>query len=175
MDSPYLNFFSVEAQMVESANSLGQTALNALIKRSQQNFKLADTDKSGGLSKEEVQIRADQTGKGQKILNNFDSIDTDGNGEAAQDEIQAFHIAEGGNRNPEQLLNQLQSIFRQSGINTDSIVEFLSNQQSKDNNLASLLRDSTNLNALIESQVNEILTSAGEILEDSNSKISTII
>lgn len=161
--------------MVEGTGSLGQTALNALLQRSQQNFKQADTDKSGGLTKEEVQIRADQTGKGQKILDNFDSIDTDGSGEVTQDEIQAFRIAEGGNQNPEQLLSQLQSIFGQSGINSGSIVDFLSNQQSKDNNLTSLLRNSTNLDALIESRVNEILTSSGGTPEDLSSQISTII
>ncbi|MBT5469178.1 MAG: hypothetical protein HOK41_01110 [Nitrospina sp.] len=147
--------------MVEGTGSLGQTALSTLLQRSQQNFKLADTDKSGGLNKDEVQIRADQTGKDQKILDNFESIDINGNGEVSQDEIQAFRIAEGGNQNPEQLLSQLQNIFGQSGINTGSIVDFLSNQQSKDNNLTSLLRDSTNLDALIESRVNEIFTSAG--------------
>ncbi|MBC8284427.1 MAG: hypothetical protein H8E32_11490 [Nitrospinae bacterium] len=161
--------------MVDGTGSIGQNALNALLQRSQQNFKLADTDKSGGLSKEEVQIRADQTGKDQKILDNFGAIDRDGSGEVSQDEIQAFRIAEGGNRNPEQLLSQLKSIFEQSGINTGSIVDFLSDQQSKDNNLTSLLRDSTNLDALIESRVNEIFTSAGEIPENLNSKISTII
>lgn len=162
-------------QMVEGTGSLGTTALNALLQRSQQNFKLTDTDKSGGLSKEEVQIRADQTGNGQKILDNFDSIDTDGSGEVSQQEIQAARIAEGGNRNPEQLLSQLKNIFEQSGINSGSIVDFLSDQQSKDNNLTSLLRNSTNLDALIESRVNEIFASSGETPADLTSQISTII
>ncbi|MEK9627439.1 MAG: hypothetical protein VW455_00305 [Nitrospinota bacterium] len=161
--------------MVEGTSSLGQTALNALLQRSQQNFKLADTDKSGGLTKEEVQIRADQTGNGQKILDNFDSIDTDGSGEVTQEEIQAFRIAEGGNQNPAQLLEQLKTIFQKSGINSGSIVDFLSDQQSKNSNLGALLQDSTNLDALIESRVNEIFASTGEVPDDLTSQISTII
>ena len=110
-----------------------------------------------------------------KILDNFDSIDTDGSGEVSQQEIQAARIAEGGNRNPEQLLSQLKNIFEQSGINSGSIVDFLSDQQSKDNNLTSLLRNSTNLDALIESRVNEIFASSGETPADLTSQISTII
>lgn len=161
--------------MVDGTGNLGQTALNTLLQRSQQNFKLTDTDRSGGLNKEEVQNQAEQTGKGQKILDNFDSIDTDGSGEVTQDEIQAFRISEGGNRNPAQLLSQLKSIFEQSGINSGSIVDFLSDQQSKNTSLSSLLRDSTNLDALIESRVNEIFTSSGEVPDDLASQISTII
>ncbi len=160
--------------MVEGTGSIGQNVLNTLTQRTQQNFKLADTNESGGLDINEVQARAEKTGQGQKIVDNFESIDTDGNGELTQTELQAFRQAQGG-RNPEQLLSQLQSIFGQSGINSGSIVEFLSNQQSKDNNLTSLLRDSTNLDALIESRVNEIFTSAGGTPEDLTSQISTII
>ena len=147
--------------MIENNGSIGQSLLNTLIQRSQQNFKLADTDKSGGLDKDEVQVRAEQSGQGQKVLENFDSIDTNENGELKPDELQTFRLTEGGTRNPEQLLSQLESIFEYSGINTGSLIDFLSNQSSKDNSLNSLLRDTTNLDALIESRVNEILTSAG--------------
>ena len=146
--------------MVEGTGSIGQSVLNKLNQRTQQNFKLTDTNESGGLDKNEAQVRAEKTGQGQKIVDNFEPIDTNGNGELTQTELQAFRQAQGG-RNPEQLLSQLQSIFEQSGINTGSIVDFLSNQTSKDNSLTSLLRDSTNLDALIESRVNEIFTSAG--------------
>ena len=163
--------------MVEGTGSIGQNVLNTLTQRTQQNFKLADTNESGGLDKNEVQVRAERTGQGQNIVDNFESIDTDGNGELTQTELQAFRQAQGG-RNPEQLLSQLQSIFEQSGINSGSIVDFLSNQTSKDNSLTSLLRDSTNLDALVESRVNEIFTSAGitgAAPEDLTSQISTII
>ncbi|MBL4665238.1 MAG: EF-hand domain-containing protein [Nitrospinaceae bacterium] len=146
--------------MVEGTGSLGQSILNNIARQAQQNFKLADTDKSGGLDKNEVQVRAEKTGQGQKVIDSFESIDTDGNGELTQTELQSFRQAQGG-RNPEQLLNQLQNIFERSGINTGSIVDFLSNQASKDNSLNSLLRDTTNLDALVESRINEIFTSAG--------------
>ena len=178
MDSPHLKIFSVEDDsMVESTGSLGQSVLNTIARQAQQNFKLADTDKSGGLDKNEVQFQAEKTGQGQNIIDNFKSIDTDENGELTQTELQAFREAQGG-RNPEQLLSQLQSIFEQSGINTGSIVDFLSNQASKHNSLNSLLRNSTNLDTLVESRVNEILTSAGitgAAPEDLTSQISTII
>ncbi|HIJ50895.1 MAG TPA: EF-hand domain-containing protein [Nitrospinae bacterium] len=163
--------------MVEGTGSLGKSVLNTIARQAQQNFKLADTDKSGGLDKNEVQVRAERMGQGQKIIDSFESIDTDENGELTQTELQAFRQAQGGN-NPEQLLSQLQSIFEQSGINTGSIVDFLSNQASKDNSLNSLLRDSTNLDALVESRINEIFTSAGitgAAPEDLTSQISTII
>ena len=163
--------------MVEGTGSIGQKVLKTPTQRIQQNFKQTDTNKSGGLDINEVQARAEKTGQGQKIIDNFESIDTDGNGELTQTELQAFRQAQGG-RNPEQLLSQLQSIFEQSGINSGSIVDFLSNQTSKDNSLTSLLRDSTNLDALVESRVNEIFTSAGitgAAPEDLTSQISTII
>lgn len=163
--------------MVDGTGSIGQSVLNKLAQRTQQNFKLADTNESGGLDKNEVQVRAEKTGQGQNIVDNFESIDTDGNGELTQTELQAFRQAQGG-RNPEQLLSQLQSIFEQSGINSGSIVDFLSDQSSKDNSLTSLLRDSTNLDALVESRVKEILTSTGVTSttpEDVTSQISTII
>ena len=163
--------------MVEGTGSIGQSVLNKLTQRTQQNFKLADTNESGGLDKNEVQVRTEKTGQGQKIVDNFEPIDTNGNGELTQKELEAFRQAQGG-RNPEQLLSQLQSIFDQSGINSGSIVDFLSNQASKDNSLTSLLRDSTNLDALVESRVNEIFTSAGitgAVPEDLTSQISTII
>ena len=163
--------------MVEGTGSIGQSVLNNLTQRTQQNFKLADTNESGGLNKNEVQVRAEKTGQGKKIVDNFEPIDTNGNGELTQTELQAFRQAQGG-RNPEQLLSQLQSIFGQSGINAGSIVDFLSNQASKDNSLTSLLRDTTNLDALVESRVNEIFTSAGVTVttpEDFTSQVSTII
>ena len=178
MDSPHLKIFSVEDDsMVESTGSLGQSVLNTIARQAQQNFKLADKDKSGGLDQNEVQVQAEKIGQGQKFIDNIESIDTDENGELTQTELQAFRQAQGG-RNPEQLLSQLQSIFEQSGINKGSIVDFLSNQASKDNSLDSLLRDSTNLDALVESRVNEILTKADIKVsspEDLSSQISTII
>jgi Ca2+-binding EF-hand superfamily protein len=178
MDSPHLHIFSVEDDtMVEGTGNIGQNVLNTLNQRTQQNFKLTDKNESGGLDKNEVQVRAERTGQGQKIIDHFESIDTDGNGELTQTELQAFRQAQGSS-NPEQLLSQLKSIFEQSGINTGSLVDFLSDQTSKDNSLTSLLRDTTNLDALVESRVNEILTSAGVTSpapEDITSQISTII
>jgi hypothetical protein len=144
MDSPILNIFSVEKDlMVEGTGSIGQKVLKTPTQRTQQNFKQTDTNKSGGLDINEVQARAEKIGQGQKIIDDFESIDTARNGELTR-------------RNPEELLSQLQSIFGQSGINAGSIVDFLSNQASKDNSLTSLLRDTTNLDALVESRVNKI-------------------
>ena len=178
MDSPILNIFSVENDsMVEGTGSIEQKVLKTPTQRIQQNYKQADTNESGGLDINEVQARAEKTGQGQKIIDNFESIDTDGNDELTQTELQAFRQAQGG-RNPEELLSQLQSIFGQSGINAGSIVDFLSNQASKDNSLTSLLRDTTNFDTLVESRVNEILTSAvvtGITPEDLTSQVSTII
>jgi hypothetical protein len=178
MDSPNFNIFSVEDDsMVEGTGSIGQNVLNTLTQRTQKNFKQTDTNESGGLDINEVQARTEKKGQGQKIVDNFESIDTDGNDELTQTELQAFRKAQGG-RNPEELLSQLQSIFAQSGINAGSIVDFLSNQASKDNSLTSLLRDTTNLDALAESRVNEIFTSAdvtGITSEDLTSQVSTII
>ena len=178
MDSPYLNIFSVEDDsMVEGTGSIGQSVLNKLTQRTQENFKLTDTNESGGLDKNEAQVRAEKKRQGQKIVENFEPIDTNGNGELTQTELQAFRQAQGG-RNPEQLLSQLKSIFEQSGINSGSIVDFLSDQTSKNNSLTSLLRDTTNLDALVESRMNEILTSAGVTSttpEDLTSQVSTII
>jgi hypothetical protein len=178
MNSPNFNIFSVEDDsMVEGTGSIGQNVLNTLTQRTQQNFKQTDTNESGGLDINEVQARGEKTGQGQKIIDNFESIDTDGNDELTQTELQAFRQAQGG-RDPEELLSQLQSIFEESGINAGSIVDFLSNQASKDNSLTSLLRDTTNFDTLVESRVNEILTSAvvtGITPEDLTSQVSTII
>ncbi|MBT6718675.1 MAG: hypothetical protein HOB18_13725, partial [Nitrospina sp.] len=52
--------------MVEGTGSIGQNVLNTLNQRTQQNFKLTDTNESGGLDKNEVQVRAEKTGQGQK-------------------------------------------------------------------------------------------------------------
>jgi hypothetical protein len=178
MDIPNLNIFSVEDDsMVEGTGSIGQNVLKTLIQRTQQNFKHTDTNESGGLDINEVQARTEKTGQGQKIIDNFESIDTDGNGELTQTELQAFHQAQGG-RSPEELLSQLQSIFGQSGINAGSIIDFLSNQASKDNSLTSLLRDTTNLDTLVESRVNKIFSSAsvtGTTSVDLTTQVSTII
>jgi hypothetical protein len=178
MDSPILNIFSVEDDsMVEGIGSIGQNVLKTPTQRTQQNFKQPDTNESSGLNINEVQVRAQKTEQGQKIIDNFESIDTDRNGELKQTELQTFREAQVG-RNPEELLSQLQSIFGQSGINAGSIIDFLSNQASKDNSLTSLLRDSTNLDELVEFRVNEILTSAdvtGTTPEDLTSQISKII
>jgi hypothetical protein len=159
--------------MVEGTGSIGQYVLTTHTQQTQQNFKQPDTKESGGLDINEVQVREVKT----KIIDNFESTDTDRNGELSQTELQAFHQAQ-GSRNLEELLSQLHNIFGQSGINAGSIVDFLSNQASKDNSMSSLLRDSTNLDALVESRVNEILTSAdvtGTTPEDLTSQISTII
>jgi hypothetical protein len=166
MDSPILNIFSVkDDSMVEGTGSIGQQVLKTPTQRTQQNFKQTDTNKSGGLDINEVQARAEKTVQGQKIIDNFESIDTAGNDELTR-------------RNPEELLNQLQSIFGQSGINAGSIVDFLSNQASKGSSLTSLLRDTINLDALVESRVNEIFTSADltdTTPENLTSQVSTII
>lgn len=52
--------------MFEDTGSIGQTVLNTLTQRTQQNFKLADTNESGGLDKNEVQVRAKKQVKDKK-------------------------------------------------------------------------------------------------------------
>jgi hypothetical protein len=75
----------------------------------------------------------------------------------------------------EELFDQLKNIFEQSGISSNSITEFLSGQASQQTDLSSLLQSSTNLDALIESRVQEILTSTGETPEASLLNFDTTI
>ena len=93
-------------------------------------------------------------------MNNFDSIDTDQSGELSAKELISFRAKSG--EGLDEMLNQLKNIFEESGISSNSIVEFLSDGASPKNDLGSLLQSSTNLDALIESRVQEILVGSGE-------------
>ena len=72
-------------------------------------------------------------------------------------------------------MRQLETIFEHSGISTNSIVDFLSDGASQGNDLFSLLQKATALDALIESRVQEILTSTGESSEVSLLNFNTTI
>ena len=85
--------------MVEGTGSIGQNVLKTPTQRTQQNFKQPDTNESGGLDINGVQVRAVKT----KIIDNFESTDTDRNGELTQTESQAFRQAQ-GSTNLEELL-----------------------------------------------------------------------
>ncbi len=145
--------------MVGGSGGLGSTILNSFTQQVYQKFQKEDANHSGGLDQAEVQEKIDETGSGKDLQTNFNSIDTDQSGELSATELIAFRgkSLEGQN----ELSTQLQNIFQQSGISTDSIVEFLNGQTGQQNDLSALLKAGTNLDALIESRVQEILTGSG--------------
>lgn len=149
--------------MIGGTGGLGSTILNSFTQKAYQQFSKEDTNRSGGLDVDEIQKKVDATGSGQNLLDNFDAIDSDKNGELSATELIADRVKAGEGQ--DELLNQLQTIFQQSGISTSSIVGFLSEQTSQQSDLSSLLQSSTNLDALIESRVQEILTNYGESSE----------
>jgi len=161
MDSPILNIFLVEDDsMVGGTEGLGSTILNSFTQKAFQQVQKSDANRSGGLDPNEIKDNVDVTGKGQDLVDNFDSIDTDKSGELTPTELIAFRAKSG--EGLDEMLSQLKNIFEQSGISTNSIVEFLGDRASPQNDLGSLLQSSTNLDALIESRVQEILVGSGE-------------
>jgi hypothetical protein len=172
--SPNLNVFLVEDDsMIGDSGGLGSTILNSFTQKAYQQVQKEDANRSGGLDLNEVQKKLADTGSGQDLIDNFDSIDTDQSGELSATELIAFRAK--SLEGQKELQDQLQNIFQQSGISSDSIVEFLSDQASQKNDLTSLLRTGTDLDALIESRVQEILTSSGETPESSLLNFDTTI
>ena len=53
-------------------------------------FNRVDQNDSGGLDFDEVQALVDKTGRGSKLLENFDRVDKDGSGEISFRELKAF-------------------------------------------------------------------------------------
>lgn len=149
--------------MIGGSGGLGSTILNSFTQRVFQQFPKDDSNRSGGLDVDEIQKKIDATNTGQNLLDNFDSIDSDKNGELSATELIADRARAGGGQ--DELLNQLQTIFNISGISTKSIVEFLNDGVNQQNDLNSLLISSTNLDALVESRVQAILTNYGESSE----------
>jgi hypothetical protein len=161
LDSPILNIFLVEDDsMVGGTDGLGSTILNSLTQKTFQQVQKSDANRSDGLDPNEIKDNVDVTGKGQDLVDNFDSIDTDHSGELSTTELISFRAKSG--EGLDEMLNQLKIIFEKSGISSNSIVEFLSDGASPQNDLGSLLKSSTNLDALIESRVQEILVGSGE-------------
>ena len=152
--------------MVGSTDGLGSTIFNSFTQKAFQQVQKSDANRSDGLDPNEIKDKVDVTGKGRDLVDNFDSIDTDQSGELSATEVISFRAKSG--EGMEEMLNQLKNIFDQSGISANSIVEFLSDGASPQNDLGSLLKSSTNLDALIESRVQEILVSSGE---DSESQL----
>jgi len=146
--------------MIGDSGGLGSTILNSFTQKAFQQVQKDDTNRSGGLDLSEIQKKSDETGSGKDLIDNFDSIDTDQSGELSATELIAFRAKSTEGR--EELFNQLKNIFDQSGISSNSITDFLSGQAGQQNDLTSLLQSSTDLDALIESRVQEILTSTGE-------------
>ncbi len=146
--------------MVGGSEGLGSTILNSFTQKAYQQIQKSDSNRSGGLDPDEIKDSIDVTGSGQDLVDNFDSIDTDSSGELSATELIAFKAKSGEGLN--ELLNQLQNIFNQSGISTGSIVDFLTDQSNSKSDLGSLLQSSTDLNALIESRVQEILVGTSE-------------
>jgi hypothetical protein len=144
--------------MVGSSGGLGSTILNSLSQQVYQKFQKEDSNRSGGLDTDEIQKKIDATGSGQDLVDNFSSIDADQNGELSPAELVVFRTKAGAGQG--ELFDQLQTIFEQSGISTNSIADFLSNGANGD--LFPLLQNATNLDALIESRVQEILTLSDE-------------
>jgi hypothetical protein len=161
VDSPILNIFLVEDDsMVGGTDGLGSTILNSFTQKAFQQVQKSDANRSDGLDPNEIKDNVDVTGKGQDLVDNFDSINTDQSGELSATELISFRTKSGEGLN--EMLNQLKNIFEQSGISSNSIVEFLSDGASPKNDLGSLLQSSTNLDALIESRIQEILVGSGE-------------
>jgi Ca2+-binding EF-hand superfamily protein len=146
--------------MIGDSGGLGSTILNSFTQKAFQQVQKEDANRSGGLDLSEIQTKIDETGSGKDLVDNFDSIDTDQSGELSATELIAFRAK--SLEGQKELQTQLQSIFEESGISSDSIVEFLSNRTGQQSDLTSLLRTGTDLDALIESRVEEILTSSGE-------------
>ena len=149
--------------MVGGTDRLGSTILNSFTQKAFQQVHKSDTNRSDGLDLYEIKDNVDLAGKGQDLVDNFDSIDTDQSGELSARELISFRAKSG--EGLDEMLNQLKNIFEQSGISSNSIVEFLSDGVSPQNDLGSLLQSSTNLDALIESRVQEILVGSGEVSE----------
>jgi hypothetical protein len=164
VDSPILNIFLVEDDsMVGGTDGLGSTIHNSFTQKAFQQIQKSDANRSDGLEPNEIKDNVDVTGKVQDLVDNFDSIDTDQSGELSTTELISFQAKSG--EGLDEMLNQLKNIFEQSGISSNSIVEFLSDGASPKNDLGSLLQSSTNLDALIESRVQEILVGSGEASE----------
>jgi hypothetical protein len=159
--------------MIGDSGGLGSTILNSFTQKAFQQVQKEDGNRSGGLDPSEIQQKLDETGSGKDLLANFDSIDTDQSGELSATELIAFRAK--SSEGQEELFDQLKNIFEQSGISSNSITEFLSGQASQQTDLSSLLQSSTNLDALIESRVQEILTSTGETPEASLLNFDTTI
>ncbi len=159
--------------MVGGSGGLGSTILNSFTQQVYQKFQKEDANRSGGLDQNEIQEKIDETGSGQDLQTNFDSIDTDQSGELSATELIAFRgkSLEG----QDELSTQLQNIFQQSVISSNSIAEFLNGQTGQQNDLTSLLRTGTDLDALIESRVQEILTGSGVSPEASLLDFNTTI
>jgi len=149
--------------MIGGTEGLGSTILNSFTQKAFQQVQKSDANRSGGLDPNEIQEQIKVAGSGQDLVDNFDSIDTDQSGELSATELIAFRAKSG--EGLDEMLNQLKNIFEQSGISTSSIAGFLNNKESQQTDLTSLLRSSTNLDALIESRVQEILTGTGESSE----------
>ena len=149
--------------MVGGTDGLSSTILNNYTQKAIQQVQKSDANSSGGLDPNEINDNVDMTEKGRDLVDNFVSIDTDQSGELSATELISFRAKSG--EGLDEKLNQLKNIFDQSGISSNSIVEFLSNGASPKNDLGSLLQSSTNLDALIESRVQEILVGSGEKFE----------
>ena len=149
--------------MVGSTDGLGSTILNSFTQKAFQQVQKSDANRSDGLDPNEIKDNVDVTGKGRDLVNNFDSINTDKSGELSATEVISSRAKSG--EGLDEMLNQLKNIFEKSGISSNSIVEFLSDGASPQNDLGSLLQSSTNLDALIESRVQEILVGSGEVSE----------
>ena len=161
VDSPILKIFLVEDDsMVGGTDGLGSTILNSFTQKAFQQVQKSDSNRLDGLDPNEINDNVDVTGKGQNLVDNFDSIDTGQSGELSTTELISLRAKSG--EGLDEMLNHLKNIFEKSGISSNSIVEFLSDGASPKNDLGSLLQSSTNLDALIESRVQEILVGSGE-------------
>jgi hypothetical protein len=161
VDSPILNIFLVEDDsMVGGTDGLGSTILNSFNQKAFQQVQKSDANRSGGLELNEIKDSLDVTREARDLVDNFDSIDTNQSGELSAKKLTSFRAK--SREGLEEMLNQLKNIFEESGISSNSIVEFLSDGATPQNDLGSLLKSSTNLDALIESRVQEILVGSGE-------------
>ena len=137
--------------MIGDSEGLGSTILNSFTQKAYQQVQKEDANRSDGLGFSKIQKKIDESGSDQELIDNFDSIYTDQSRELSASELIFFRTKPGEGQ--DELLSQLQSIFQQSGISSDSISEFLSGQAVQQSDLTLLLQAGTDLDALTESRV----------------------
>jgi len=110
----------------------------------EQRFNTVDTDSSGGISRDELQNSIDTNGHGVKLLENFDQIDSDGDGELTQSELRTAHQNARASRFDRADLDgsgglnadELQSVYDKTGRGSTLIDNFAAIDENQDGELS---------------------------------------